>query len=371
MTNSFRTVVIVVILSISIAPLNGASAALLNISWSQLNIERTDILSMSVIEWSPVGNQIAFDNVRSKQISAVNWQTGEIEWRISIPDQLPDRGLSAFHWSPNGNFIAVVADGKVYVIDIQSGHPSENGISVFEREEHTYQNVRWNSDSTSLAAIDGDGYIDIFSLESGEITQTIDFALEMRGEGIVYQIFDWSPNGSFFASPYYPNSMAPLIMGFWDKNGHQINEYSNDSPPDSSSDLACSVYADGLIQVNDVQWANDSRTVAVAGSDGYGICRLNIDGTVTNHQVSEIGAGVTNLRWSPDQRWLAAAHEINFGRESICRVLISDVANNYETSEEQIASESCYVGAITWSPDSQHLAASTDSGFWIGTLTSS
>lgn len=344
---------------IIVSPLQGETEPF-SFSWSHITSE-----SSIGIDWSPTGSLLVSGLYDTSEIIALSWQSGEIKQRVSFPNQSGRMDLNfSAQWSPNGHSIATFdGAGNLYILDPENG---ELNIIQESRDEYGYFAVTWSSDSSAMAALRNDGYIHIISLKVGEIVQAIDVAGDdgLRGEGLLYYVFDWSPNGNLFAAPHQMSVLSggQPVMGFWDRYGNLVDTYTQESLTDSTPQSLCSPNAFLLQYTHDVQWANDSRTLAASGGDGYGVCRLNIDGTIDEHIISDLSQDT--LRWSPDQQWLVASHR-NAGE---CTIQLSATAQNYQTYPIRIDTQNCSVRDLAWSPDSQHLAASTDRGLWVGTL---
>jgi len=313
------------------------------------------------IDWSPDGNSIVFGDPDSSQVGLLNWQTGEVIWRtpFSNPNTISAYAFSA-RWSPDGRWIAVTSEGKLYLLDPQTGHFHAIRPSVPpKRDQPDYVLARWGSDSTALASLDSHGFIDILAVPSGKIIQTIDLGTPYSD--VYSNAFDWSPDGQFFAAPIWIEPMMNPVIGFWDRSGNLLKSYTHESDTDPAPSTPClAIYADGLPSYPYVEWAKDSRTLVAAGTFGYGICRLNSDGTVFDHPIDDNGSSI--FRWSPDQRWLVGA--ANAGTA----LWFTDAANNYQTVVRQFVT---VPNSFAWSPDSQHLAIGAFDALWIGTLITS
>jgi WD40 repeat protein len=333
-------------------------------TWKQLTTTST-----VGVNWSPSGNNLVAGLDETGEIIIVDWQTGAIQQRTTFPNQ---SGRMSIHflaeWSPDSRFIATDDQtGNIYILVPETG---QMRLLREPSNEYGYFNLDWSPDSQSVAALNSTGYLDIISLQTGEIIQMIDMAGSdtLRGEGLLYYNFDWSPDGNFFAAPHMiANTGNPPVVGFWERDGNQISAFDDtqEAATESSSVSPCSAKSFILQNNLAVSWANDSRTLAVSGDEGYGICRLNIDGTIAEHSISDFVPDI--LRWSPDQMWLAATN----GTVNTCSVELAAVADDYQTIQVQIDSQACLVNGLAWSSDSQNLAASTNEGIWIGTLISS
>lgn len=332
-------------------------------SWSQLTTEPTIGL-----DWSSDGAFLVTGLFDTSEIVVLDWQSGEVKQRLSFPGQTGAMDLSfSARWSPDAQSITTFDRmGNLYILDLQMG---ELLLLKEPREEYRYVAVVWSPDSTSVAALSSNGFIDIISLQTSEVMQTIDIvgSDSWRGESSLYSSFDWSPDGNLFAAQHQMKDIAgePPVMGFWGKNGALLEAYTSENLEDNMPNPPCPANAFLLQYVYSVQWANDSRTLAVSGNEGYGVCRLNIDGTIDQYLIPDGYA--TTLRWSPDQKWLAASRRI----DGSCSVWLSVAAQNYQTVAMQVDTPPCSINALAWSPDSQHLAVSTNKGIWIGTLMSS
>ncbi len=351
----------VLLITICAAPALPAAAADSGITFSW-----TKILSDSVIgvDWSPDGTSIILDDTDGKQIELLNWQTGAIIWQTPFSDSdISSQYAFSARWSRDGKWIAATAEGKLYLIDPQTGdlHTIDPKIPA-GRKKTNYVMARWGADSTLLAALDSAGYIDILATTTGEITQTIDIDQGYGYGNFGFTAFDWSPDGQLFAASSWSSQMHNPSIDFWDRSGHLLRGYTQESETDPNPSTPClKIYTDGLLAYPYVEWANDSRTLVAAGSFGYGVCRLNVDGTIYDHPISDNGSSI--FRWSPDQRWLVGT--TNAGGEYFW---ITDAAHSYQPIDEQVASTNIQITSFAWSPDSQHLAVGTDHELWIGTL---
>ncbi len=358
------TLLVLVVLILSVSPLNATSDPF-NVSWSQIMSEQT-----VGVDWSPSGSDLVAGLDKTGEIVILDWQTGAIKQRTTFPNQSSRLSIQfSVEWSPDNSFIATYDQaGKIYIFDPEAG---QLRLLRESSNEFGYFSLDWSPDSQSVAALNNSGDLDIISLKTGEIIQTIDVAgSEMEraeNSGTLYSIFDWSPDGNFFVAPHNLKGIAghPPVMGFWNRDGDLLDVYTQETISDSIPVSPCSAKSFMLSYNLGVRWANDSRTLAVSGDEGYGICRLNIDGTITEYSISDFVPDI--LRWSPDQKWLAVTN----GAINTCSIELVAVADDYQTIPTQVDSDTCFVNALAWSPDSQHLAVSTDKGIWIGTFVSS
>ncbi|MBK9745913.1 MAG: hypothetical protein IPO91_03965 [Chloroflexi bacterium] len=350
------TVALLVVFALTDIRLDAATPLIM--TWTKLLAEP----AVSV-EWSPNGESIFFGNSDINQVNLLNWRTSEVIWQTPFPEsnlaQVP-HDYSA-RWSQDGNWIAVTNNWSVYVIDAQTGNYHPLSISApSERDQPAYTIPRWGSDSISLAVLDTNGSIDIVNSTTGEILQTISLSGGTRYSDLYISAFDWSPDGQFLAAPFLRPSMNAETIGFWNNTGNLVEAYTQESVTDLSPPMPCprgvsSSVADNLTFL---EWANDSRTLAVGLTYGLAVCKLHDDGTIDVRELQSYGS---SFHWSPDQHWLAGA--IN----TATSVWIADTGNNYETVSVQPPNGSA-VNSFAWSPDSQHLALGTRRELWIGTL---
>ncbi|MBW4439303.1 MAG: WD40 repeat domain-containing protein [Pleurocapsa minor GSE-CHR-MK-17-07R] len=357
---------IILSLIISLPTLGAAQPDPLQIEWFQVS---TDYVVD--VDWSLDGQYIATGNSTENELRIFDWENETYIWSYIFEPSSGSRYFPEFlvRWSPDGRYIASISGGKVYIIDFQSRSLMRMiDVSLISRDDLSNYvphagHMDWSSDSSRLAVLSTDGYIDIFSIESGSILQTIDIVLDpgmYGGEGISYQIFDWSIDDSWFAVPnYIPNMPLTATMGFWDGSGQFIEAFATtNEAPDHP---LCPVYGRFNYEVQAVEWANDSRTLAVGGSYGYGVCVLTVDGTIENEEISTVPT--SSLAWSPDQRWIASI----FGA---CFVAIREPVSGAVVDESTIpASDSCVDFSIRWSPDSRYIAVATNRGLWVGRVT--
>ncbi|MFN8561330.1 MAG: WD40 repeat domain-containing protein [Anaerolineae bacterium] len=216
----FLWTLIVLIAAIAFAPASIAAAELPSFAW-------TEILSETAVavDWSPNGAFIVFANPDARQIALLNWYTRAVVWRTPVPEGVQVGFFSfSLRWSPDGKSIATVISGNLYRIDVQTGelHPLQiKNVSATESSD--YQNPRWSPDSASIAVLNTEGFIEVFSASTGELVQTIDIQGKYHVSGFTYTGFDWSPDGLIFAAPRPVNTVhgganaqQPKQLGFWD-----------------------------------------------------------------------------------------------------------------------------------------------------------
>lgn len=356
---------IILSLMISLPTLGAAQPDPLQIEWFQVSTNY-----VVDVDWSLNGQYIATGNATENELRVFDWENENYIWSYTFEPSSDSRYFPEFlvRWSPDGRYIASISGGKVYIIDFQSRSLMRMiDVSLISRDDLSDTtpyagHMDWSSDSGRLAILNSDGYIDIVSVESGSILQTIDIVPDsrMRGGPIFYEIFDWSPNSLLFAAPnYIPNTPLTATMGFWDGSGQFIEAFATTS--EAPDNPLCPMFGRFIFEVQAVEWANDSRTLAVGGSYGYGVCVLTVDGTIENEEISTVPT--SNLAWSPDQRWIASI----FGA---CLVTIREPVSGAVVSESTIpASDSCINFSIRWSPDSRYLAVTTNRGLWVGRVT--
>jgi WD40 repeat protein len=330
----------------------------LSISWTQITTD-----SAYAIDWSPDGDKIAVGSVRTDFLVVFDLNQNIYSEPALLVGEESISGWEQFsRWSPNGHYVMTVAQGRIFLFRIQEN--SELVLyQTFSSEVGYYVIARWSSDSTRLAALVPNGYIEIIDVESGEIAQTID--LGEHGE-ISYPAFDWTIDDAIFAAPYYSTVASNMInIGFWDRAGNLLETSVPQTQGEYRSGNYCYSYGENTGETYNIEWGSDGTTLAIAGPSGYGICTLALNNTIEQYT---LGTEFTHiLRWSPDQRWLASATS-NFSGEQLCGVRLTDLHQNYQTTEAPIGMQSCSVNSVSWSPDGQRLAVGTSRGIWIATL---
>ncbi|MEP7291508.1 MAG: hypothetical protein ABI835_06975 [Chloroflexota bacterium] len=332
-----------------------AESDLSKISWTQVTTEPA-----FNIDWDSTGERIAIANYQENTVGIFNLPRRSYDSLFSLPDDSVARFI---RWSPDGTYLAATVEGDIYLFDVEDNLNED--YQVFSSDFGYYGVVRWSADSSRLAALTFSGYIEILDILSGEVSQTIEL-----GElpEIVYPTFDWSPDGQIFAAPYYrtlPFASEGSLIGFWDAEGHLINDYIPQNQTEFRSGDFCYNYGEGNGEAFSIEWASDGKSLAISGYDGYGICILDVEGIVEQNTISSSFNSI--IRWSPDQHWLASATQGGTGAWS-CFVSLVDMTQDYRTTEEALSRENCAVISLAWSPDSTQLAAGTSSGLWIGTL---
>lgn len=347
-------------------------------SWSRLITEDTFGLN-----WSLDGEYIIFGDLEANEIVSIDAVTGVRLWQVPLPEGGHISILDSMELSPDGQSVALTSldNNSIYVFHIVTGE----WLQIRDRSSiplpTIYRSVQWSADSSRVAVITNYGDVQVFSSDTGDLVQSVDIAMidSLRGESGVfdYKLFAWTPDSTLFAAPYYAINQSTqsisgtVAIGIWDQQGRLIgtSDYPNSEQP--VDDTACVHYARQYInEILDLEWAPDSRTLAVTGSDGYGTCILGNQDFVQQrqiftHQPYTMPGSPAILRWSPDQRWLVGASEY---RESPCAIRLSDAANNYATRVEEIDSEECWISSLVWHPNSQSLAVGTRNGLWIGRM---
>ncbi len=310
------------------------------------------------VDWSPDGERIAVSDLVENTVGIFNLSTGAYDWRFSLPD---DSDSWFLRWSPDGAYIAVLVESSIYLLN--AGNNQDYRILSANPKYHIVA-ARWSADSQRLAAL-SNGYIEIWDIVTGEITQTVDLGSHVE---VSYPSFDWSPDGQIFAAPYntpLAYGAGASLIGFWDAKGNLIDAYMPQNQTEFRSGAFCYNYGEDSGELLDIEWASDGKTIAVSGYDGYGTCTLSTNLAFERREIS--GDFTTVVRWSPDQRWLASADAEGTYAWS-CLVRITDVTQSYITTVEPISSHDCSVSSLAWSPDSGQLAVGASSGLWIGTL---
>jgi WD40 repeat protein len=265
-------------------------------------------------------------------------------------------------WSPNGQFLALAVRGSGYVIDAQTGSVVSQLSSESQEELSKMEiiDVEWSNDSKQIATYSSLGFISIYDSSDSEAFQVIDLNNGSRPQGF-YDLFDWSPDNSYFAAYSYPSD----AVGVWDTSGNQIAD--GDS---------CYVGAQTSLRfVESILWANDNITLMTSGF-GLSFCRLENEELIqTSDTISyselqgdvSIIHGIFHASWSPDDRWIVATMGVGISdpdNEFSCQLRVFDTLNSLAVA--RIDRGMCPI--TSWSPDGRFLAGSSGP-LWLGELT--
>jgi WD40 repeat protein len=329
------------------------------------------------LDWNPDGTSIAVVTSSDPGLTIYGWPGLNEEWSVSIGAVgLPPAGYQV-KWSPDGKFVAVYT-ADVFVVDATTKSTVE-AISPLAAPPNTgleliasWTALDWGKDSSKLALLTDSGYIYLVDIPSGDMQLQVDLASAhslRTAAWFRYLVFDWSPDGRWFAAPYIQNpeagdTLSTPIVGVWSTSGQFVN-----SSVEVNEDSHCATYSTMLFEVSSIIWARDSRTIAVSGPLGYGVCVFRIDqemhtvvdfqGTLSDATPDTIQGHIENLVFSPNQHW----HTVSQGCEAHLARADSGVIS------DMIAPTELCPNSFSWSPDSSLLAyVGSDSHIWIGTF---
>ena len=335
---------------------NGQSIAKpLNFTWEEIYPDK--VLTFT---WSPDGEHIAFIDNDLQNIHILNVHTKIVERKINLPSPVKDSRTPKFSWSPDGSYFALAMNGQAYVIDAQNGNILIDYVNAFDAssKEYTISNIRWARDSSSVAAFSYRKFIDVVDIKTGKTLKTIDFH-DNRGLP-AYAAFDWSPDNSRFAA-----DQNTLFIGIWDSNGKPIVGHGKEDASKNVKLNCPGIDYETPREIISLNWSIDSASLAVGSDIGLWICKIGEDNMI-NYKYIDNGVNVSSV-WSPDAKWLVTSSISPIDDlTNKCELKAFDVKGDYKAQTITVNSTFCAY-ALSWSPNSQQLAARSEGHLWLGT----
>jgi Tol biopolymer transport system component len=174
----------------------------------QINLEQPTnergAMSIVSVDWSPDGRYLVSGNATG---TIALWDFSDFDQPsarliaqtdlYSINRQLAYSAIAEIAWSPNGNWLAVVAGFYWYTFDVSdlSFRPVTSAIGI--GGETGTLDIAWSPDSTLIAA-GGNGNISLYPVtQMGEIDREnrILLATRREGEPLIVPSLAWSPSG--------------------------------------------------------------------------------------------------------------------------------------------------------------------------------
>ncbi len=203
--------------------------------------------------------------------------------------------VTAVAWSPHGDHIASAGttDSSVQVWDANTGNISwflrlkfiQRGIDflvtnvLFDTSNQRVDALAWSPDSTRIAAAFGNDTVNIWSIE------TADISLNLSGLPGDANALAWSPDGSRIAT-VSGNVKVPVC-----------------SATTGIVAFTCTGHTRAVLTL---AWSPDGKQIASGGADGI----LQIWDATTGYALftdTSHTAGINAVAWSPDSKQIAAA----------------------------------------------------------------
>lgn len=250
------------------------------------------------LAWSPDGSQIAVGGVGNAMAwsSVQIWDVASGEVALALPLYIDYNAgeycyLFGVAWSPDGNQLAVVANGtprfpNCHHLKIYDTHSSELVLSLDTQGDVS---VDWSPDGRSLLTGGEAGEVRLWDAQSGELMR------ESTGHTLQVYAARFSPDGTLYATGSHDG-----ILAIWDTESGDILISYGEPFTNNVTDL------DFLptMAIPDLAWSPDGARLAVAY--GEGIARVfDIRSGQLVFDLTGHSAGITDIDWSADGRYLA------------------------------------------------------------------
>lgn len=233
---------------------------------------------------------------------------------------------SAMAWSPDSRYL-LISDptGKVSIWDT-----TNNAQTLALDDLHiTVQAAAWSPDGRYVATGDDHSQITVWDSTSGEML------FQVNQDGPVHDV-EWSPDGSLIAG------MSASQLNIWDaQSGELFGTYPVDQhtgtslswQPQHNDMLIYGTFGDPhLFQLN---WNADTRQFSLIG-------QITVRGA---------SAGVNDVQWSPDGRYIASAYNDR-------TVVIVDASSG--ALVQRLNGHRASIYSFSWSPDSHFIASTSE-----------
>ncbi len=169
--------------------------------------------AVAELTWSPTGERLLIES------GGAEFSIWNLQHRSLLHHQLEEffqRGIHLAGWSPDGEYLAALGDGRVTVWSSQAGYPRRETISGINT-------FAWSPTHCQLALITQDNQLLLKSLEnpprSTQLTTPFEYSVHS---------LSWSPQGNLLALQYEGTNApdaaaAPLSAGIllWDVAGEK------------------------------------------------------------------------------------------------------------------------------------------------------
>lgn len=272
---------------------------------------------------------------------------------------------NAVNWSSQGHFlVCAIGDETVRVLEAATGHL----LMVYRQHTSFVDDAGWSPDETRVASGGGDTTVQVWKAATGE------HLLTYRGHRGSVACISWSHDGTRIVS-----GGRDTTVQVWDAftakhlvtyKGHSASVWNALWSPDDQSIVSSG--EDGTIQIWDPGTVEKSKTFTYQGGNsringtdwspnGTQIVSSHVDGTVhiwdalTGSSIltyRDHTSSVIFVRWSPDGTAIASG-DVG-GNVHIWNVSTGQKIVLYKMQHE--------IYALTWAPDSRHLAIANKDG---------
>ncbi|MAU01573.1 MAG: hypothetical protein CL608_30920 [Anaerolineaceae bacterium] len=303
------------------------------------------------LQLSPDGRYLA----TASQDSSVKLWDATSDTAVEVLTLLGHPGsVEDIAFNPDSNKMATLSAGEVRIWDI-----SEAGIGEVLNIADASRPVALHSETHTLVTFTPDGLVNIWDSATGNLLHTFDTQLQTHNRRSVTAV---SPDGHYLARGSQDN-----IFGLWDLTTQQ-EVYTRTAH--IAGDVG-GVY-DGILGID---FSPDANYLATGGADGFvkiwdietgeKIYEWRVDPRDANATWSEEGQanGVTNVKFSPDGRYLAASTDETLTNAEDNQTALIKVWD-MESYEEVTVIEDIprRIWGLAISPDSKLIAGTGGSG---------
>ena len=313
--------------------------------------------TVTAVAWSPHGHYIASSGTLDSSVHVWDATTGTIILISMLSIDLTEKKLPSHQkvsalfptnnqtvdtlaWSSDGTRIASALDNdSIHLWNIATGADS----LFLSSQPGTTNALAWSPDGASIAGVSGNVSVQIRSAITGNLSFTY------TGHTQAVLSLAWSPNGKYIAS-----AGADSIVQVWDAMGYTLVTYRGHTT-----------------EVNAVSWSPDSKYIVSGGNDGL----VQLWNATTGHLLFTYHGHtgpVKAVAWQPEAGMLPGqeTHIASAGADTTVQVwstgktqitpsgqimTLNDPILMYRGHSDQVTD-------ITWSPNGQLIASSSEDG---------